>query len=169
MRELVIKGESAEEKFAYLQIILNRILRRMNKTITGVVPPTFVCDHCKEPNNGIVFGFVAPVRGKIQLLCAVLKEPLKDNNGKVKEVSFTLSRRNRDGTITYTLKTYRAAITENISVDIFPGDIIELSTSDEIKDIYITMVYNVDYNIVQKIDIPIQTIEDILGDLDEGF
>jgi hypothetical protein len=60
-------------------------------------------------------------------------------------------------------------LTENINLDIFPGDIIELFTLAEVKDIYTTLVYNVDYNAVQKIDIPIQMIEDILGDLDESL
>ena len=52
---IIIKGDTIEDKFSHIEIMLNRIQRRMNEKIVGVISPSAIYHHVEKPDkDGII-------------------------------------------------------------------------------------------------------------------
>ena len=64
---LFVVGTTAEEKFASIEIALQRMRRRLAKTVVVVMPPTIMQGYCITPEeDGTIFRGFFPVKGKLK-------------------------------------------------------------------------------------------------------
>ena len=158
--QIKLEGNTIEDKLIHLEAILTRLIRRSNKTITGVVPPSIIFEHFEEVQSGRLLSFVVPAKGFIQSICMVIDKEEK------KEVIFTVTKKSSNDSMSYSIPTTRTLITENIKVDCKVGDVITVEIDSAVKTIDLSILYVIDYHHVQKIEIPFEIIDDLLESLE---
>jgi hypothetical protein len=157
MSGIRIQGNKIEDKISHIEVILNRLMRQMGTTITGIIPPSIICGQVKN-TTGQIFSFAVPKKGKIKSLCVVLNKNSKES------VSFNITKSGAFGEMNYTVTTKKAFVTEDINVECDAGDVITITTSADIQEANITLLYSLSYSTGNKIEIPYELLDKSLGD-----
>lgn len=145
---LKIKGGSPEEKFNHLEKILQRISRRLHKTIVTVVPPSPMFSYTEKPSEeGIITRCVFPANGKVTRLCLAISE-FTDKERVVFDVELqrvdiygnTLEKLQRS------FNTRKNIEVADVNFDVKVGDCLTLSTisPEKIKGIWVSVLYIID-------------------------
>jgi len=141
---LTIRGNTADEKFKHLEVILNRMRRKLHKTVVGVMPPVpimFAADAPRE--DGEIFSFLAPASGMITDVCLLIKE-FTDKN----PVTFEAKVNGVLGGAFTKFSTRKNLTVQTVNLSVSPGDMLTLGTDtpDGIKGIWLSFLYQMGIN-----------------------
>jgi len=134
-----IKGDTPNEKFKHIEIILNRMSRKLHKTIIGVMPPVPIMFAVNEiPESGEIFSFLTPARGMITDICLLIGE-FTDKE----LVSFEAMVKGPTGGMHTTFATRKNLTISKIDLSVGPGDLLSLKTTspERIKGIWLSFLY----------------------------
>ena len=136
---LEIKGKTPDEKFKHLEVILNRMRRKLHRTVVGVMPPVpimFATDAPQE--SGEIFSFLTPAKGMITDVCLLIREfTVKEPITFEAKVSGSMI-----GAFTK-FSTRKNLTVQTIDLSVLPGDLLTLSTNNPagIKGIWLSFLY----------------------------
>ena len=139
-----IKGDTTEAKFAYIEKVLNRMSRRLHKTVIGVMPPIPVMFSTEVPKgDGEIFTFLCPASGIITDVCMVVKE-FDDQT----PVEFIASVEGQTQGNSAKFKTRKNLTIVKLDLLVKPGDLLTLKTSmpDNIRGIWLSFLYQIRTN-----------------------
>ncbi|MFA6973018.1 MAG: hypothetical protein WC208_16675 [Gallionella sp.] len=70
MRELLLNGNTVEQKLKHAEIILGRLARREKKTISVLMPPCPISAYRDDiPGVGMFYTFLSSIEGTIKSVC----------------------------------------------------------------------------------------------------
>jgi len=144
-----IKGNTPEEKLQHVEKILNRMSRKLHKTVVGVMPPIpiiFSTDAPKE--DGEIFTFLAPASGRITDICLMVGE-YKDQT----PVEFKASVEGQVHGSSGSFRTRKNLTITALDLDVHPGDLLRLTTTAEpgqINRIWLSFLYQLGIDKVAK-------------------
>jgi hypothetical protein len=137
-----LKGETPEQKFKHIEGILNRMSRKLHKTVVGVVPPVPVIFQAAAPkDNGEIFSFIVPATGMITNVCLLIGE-FKDQT----PVEFKASVEGRTVGSSASFRTRKNVTVAVVNLEVHPGDLLKLSTNAEpgqISGIWLSLLYQI--------------------------
>jgi hypothetical protein len=164
--EILIKGDSTEAKFKHLQKILDRMFRRLNKTIIGVMPLIPIMGYCEEPKDSMIARYLIPCECSLRSLDFLVGKAEIDEEGKVIEPEFKLLIKR--GTKLISDKFYKDKPDQAVEVDIklMYNDILEISTDNKISSISHTLVFDVSNDFQTKKEFLIEELENLIEDKD---
>ena len=137
-----IKGDTPEKKFEHIEIILNRMSRKLHKTVIGVMPPIPVIFQTEEPKeDGEIFTFLTPASGVITDICLLVKE-YKDQT----PVEFKASVEGRVQGSFGAFRTKKNLTIAKLGLEVHPGDLLRLTTDaapGQIHGIWLSFLYQI--------------------------
>jgi hypothetical protein len=128
----IIHGETIEDKFTSLELVLCSFQRRLSTKVIGLLPPVVIMHRQLMPDaGGTFFKGVLPLHGNIVRLCL--------NVGLASKLGSPCHIHHYNGNVETIANKPIAKHTEIYTLDmsVQPGDVIELSTdvSAELHDI----------------------------------
>ena len=157
---ITIKGNTSDEKFKHLERILNRMSRKLHKTVIGVIPPVPVMFSAEAPAaDGSIFSFLAPASGKITDVCLVIKE-FADKEG----VDFVVEVNGPSGGAHANFSTRKNLTIHSINLQVAPGDLLSFSTKspERIKGIWLSFLYLFGIDKAEKMPFLIEEFEKLI-------
>ena len=139
-----IKGDTNEQKFEYLEKVLNRMRRKLHKTVIGVMTPIPVMFSTEVPRgDGEIFTFLCPASGTITDVCMVVKE-FDDQT----PVEFIASVEGQTQGSSAKFRTRKNLTIVELNLQVKPGDLLTLKTSmpDNIRGIWLSFLYQMGIN-----------------------
>jgi len=138
---ITIKGKTPDEKIAHIEKILNRMSRKLHKTVVGVIPPIPVMFQVEEPNaNGEILSVLLPAAGTIKDVAVFVRE-FKDKD----PVTFKAS---IDGLVFGTsaaISTRKNLTIQTLNLAVSAGDRLRLVVEgeDKVSGIWIAFLYQI--------------------------
>jgi len=158
---LKVEGTSLEEVRGNVERILQRMSRRLQKTIVGVVPPSVVfSSEGKASEDGTVLRFVVPANGRIEKVCVMLNDFA--NKDVVAKLNFEIKTTNKTETIS--IETKKNVVVKNTEVIVITGDLatISLVNPESVGSVFATVLYYIDLNKSKTFEVAIDQIEEAL-------
>lgn len=143
-----LKGKTPEEKFRHIEIILNRMSRKLHKTVVGVIPPIPVMLAVDKPApDGLMFSYLAPAIGRISDICMIVK-----NYAGKDPVEFEASVSGPTSGAMTKFVTRKPVTITNVNLPVNPGDLLILKTTspDAISEIWLSFLYHIRLNKSEK-------------------
>jgi len=134
-----LKGDTAEQKFAHLEVVLNRMSRKLHKTVIGIVPPVPVMFSIDVPkDDGEIFSFLAPALGMITNICLMVGE--YEGN---EPVVFEASVKGKISGASAKFSTRKTLNIQEVQLPINPGDLLVLRTEspEKVRKIWLSFLY----------------------------
>ena len=156
MRPITIKGNTVEKKFKHLEVILQRMIRRLNKVVVGIVPAIPVFGYCEKPaRDSIILRAIFPADGTITQAVVRADDCSKDARIVVDVISgpdeitrsFTVGKKSKIWEINYPIK-------EGDSLEAWVEDSDEKSNG-----FWLGFLYQVGIKDMLSISIPVDQIE----------
>jgi len=143
-RELKVKGNSVDERFKNIELILQRMSKKMNGKIIGVLPVSPVFEFAYVPDNeGVVMRRLFPASGRITKIGIAFDEKGKKPVKVVFNVENSLELRSFSNS--YMIKRFAQVITADFEIK--AGDKITVSITpeegEEVKGIWIGFTYEI--------------------------
>lgn len=162
-RELVIKGKTADEKFASVENVLRRMGRRLSTKVIGVLPVSPIYDFIYEPEtDGVVMRKLVPAPGIITKLCFYAAS--KGDKAIGVHVELANSLNNTMSRVDYAVKRNTIALVPNLKVD--TGDRITISVTadnaeelEKLRGIWVALLYEIDYNSLKQTEFLLEQFE----------
>ena len=168
MKELMLKGDNADQKLNHVEKILQRFSRRLHKIVAGVIPPSIVYGYVDEPNEaGVILKCIVPADGSISKACLAVDE--YTGKGQVK---FTVAISNGGESNSKSFMTRKPIEIVNVDIPVIAGDCLELTTEipPAVKGVYATILYNIGLKDSQIQTVMIDELERVTGMVvDEGI
>ena len=136
-RNFIIKGDTIEKKFKYLETILPRIFKRLNKYVISVTPPSVIHFFKESLMVGSLWKFMMISSRLIKI--SILIENFPEDT----EVDLSFSVSNESGSQSVKIKMTDNMLVRNLDLRLSDGDVFELSlenTTAEISNIFVTLV-----------------------------
>jgi len=159
MRPITIKGDTTEKKFKHLEVILQRMIRRLNKVVVGIIPASPIFGYCEKPvNDSFIMRAIFPADGMITQAVVRADECSKDARIMVDIISgpdeitksFLVSKKTKVLEVNYPVKA---------------GDSLEAWVEDSNEKAYgfwLGFLYQVGRKDMLSMNIPIKQIEELL-------
>jgi hypothetical protein len=157
---ITIKGNTPDEKIAHVERILNKMSRRLHRTIIGVIPPVPVMFSTPTPNaDGSIFTFLAPASGTITDICLVIKE-FADKD----PVPFVAQVNGPSGGAHINFLTRKNLTIQAANLQVSAGDLLSFSTSapDKVKGVWLSFLYQFGMNKLDKTSFLIDEFEKLI-------
>jgi len=164
-----LKGDTPEKKFKHLERIIERMSRRLQKTVIGLVPVSPIFGYLDNLSNGCeVARMIFPAEGIITKVASRVSACGKNARIHIN----ILSRDNQEQGATFPLKA--KVFVQDIDFPIKAGDALSLWISDEEDEnsakgtagIWIGFLYQVGMRDLAKTKIAIEQFEQLTGDFD---
>lgn len=167
-----ITGKTTEDKFKYVERVLQRMFRRVHKTVIGAMPKIPVFLYAPEPINGVLGRYIIPGNCKLTGLHIFVGIPTMDEKGDSIEPVVKLEVA-RDGDTQSKLVSPSDATLSSL-IPLYAGDLLTISTEMAIKQISVTGILDFGKDMYSMKDIMITELEKELnknptGDDDEGI
>jgi len=141
-RELIIKGNTPEEKLKHVETILRRMFRRLHRVIIGVVPPVPIFGYCDiVPDNGAVFRYVVPVRATLIRACLDFRD-----KGSPGPARFMFSLSSGGTVVSKGVEVKNKTLVTDLDIEVFPGNILLCIVGEN------TVVHGVSVSVLMRID-----------------
>lgn len=132
----LIQGETIDEKFASLEVILSRFQRRLGNKVVGVMPPMPILHHQDLPRkDGTLFSGICPVDGTVKKICFKIGYYTYDT--KDCEISLTIEGENLQTTLKRSIKkTIEVLVFDQ---PVFSGNVLNIQVlpADAVRDVLI--------------------------------
>lgn len=134
-----LKKGTPDERFKQIEVILNRMSRKLHKTVIGVMPPVPVMFSAELPmEDGNMFTFLSPADGTITSICMYIREfegnePI-EFNAYVKGSAIGHS---------VTFRTRKNTTINSVDLPVSAGDLLSISTAspDKIRGILVSFSF----------------------------
>ena len=139
----IIKGNSTKEQIEYIDVILTRMFRRLNKRIVALVPRIPIFGNMIFSESGVVLKCVSPASGKI-VRGHVVIVPNK-NVGTKKRFEFSATISNVSGIVTHLFEARPGSTSMVMDLEVAEGDFITIKATspEDIEDMVVSIVYEV--------------------------
>lgn len=145
-RDVILKGKTVEEKLKSVELILNRISRKLGTKVIGLVPVSPIFFHSHAPaEGGVIARIVFPASGVITKVAFHV-----DKRGKRPfKIRVDLMNDNLGTEISKTVQVARLTELATLDVKVDAGDRAEITyiptAEDEVlHDIWMSLLYQVD-------------------------
>ncbi len=157
-----LKNGTPEEKLAQVEKILNRMQRKLHKTVIGVMPPIPIMLSAEEPNpDGEIFKILIPASGKITAVCLCVKEI----EGK-EAATFEALIVGPDAGSFIRFATKKLLTIQKTDINVAPGDMLILKTDnpERVHGIWLALLYQMGIKESGKERFLIEELEKILDE-----
>jgi len=134
-----LKNGSVDVKFKQIERILNRMSRKLHKTVIGVMPPIPIMSSVYAPNDdGTIGTFLLPGQGMITDVCMYVQN--FEGEGPVE---FEASIKGEVVGAHTRFRTRKNLNIQKLDMQVFPGDILTVKTltPERITGIWIAFLY----------------------------
>jgi hypothetical protein len=136
---ITINGNTPDEKIQHIEKILNKMSRKLHKTVVGIMPPVPVMLSVDAPKeDGNIFTFLTPGKGTITDICLYVKEfigndPVKFEAESKSDVSGQMT--------SFITRKHIGVYALNLSV--VAGSMLTLKTPtpEKVKGIWLSFLY----------------------------
>ena len=141
MSLIIIKGDTAEQKFKHIERILQRFSRRLHKTVIGLIPASPVFGYCENPERDpTVLMVIFPADGVITQSAAKA-----DRCGKNARIMVDIVSGSEEFTKSFPLKL--RAVVEEVNFPIKAGDTLTVTVTkpedEEVSGVWVGLLYQV--------------------------
>jgi len=122
MRKFQIPGKTKAQKLKNLDIVLERMARKMNKKVSVMVPPIVIPQYAVAADaNGVIFSSIVPVLGKVAQLCLIGKHSMDD-------ISYTIDMNVQSfaGSFNRQFSSDKAYLMEVLDIDLYEVSLVEV-------------------------------------------
>jgi len=162
-----LKGDTPEKKFKHLERILQRMSRRLQKTVIGLVPSSPVFGFCADPMSDAVMRVIFPADGIITKVAVFFGKRGKDNP----EIEIKLEQMGSTGHEAYAIPIPKKGIVADVDYTVRAGTRVQatvVNPTEEVGDVWIGFLYEVGMQDLAKSKIAIEQFEQLTGDFDAG-
>ena len=134
-----LKDGTPEEKLIQVERILNRMSRKLHKTVIGVMPAIPIMFQIDEPKeDGEIFKFLLPCKGQITDVCMFVR---KFDGSET--VDFDASIRGPVTGAFARFSTKKNLTIQRANLDVLAGDMLTLTTDspEKVHGIWIALLY----------------------------
>ena len=160
-----LKGDTPEKKFKHLERIIQRMSRRLQKTVIGLLPVAPILGHVNDPvNDPCVLSIIFPANGTITH--AALRA---QNASKGTKLVIELTSGSEVISKTFTLKN--VSVVEEVHYEIKAGDILEAfveTTEEGSGQVWLGILYQIAMKDSVVTPIAVEQFEQLTGDFDAG-
>lgn len=143
--QITLKGASVKDRFAHVETILNRMARRMNQKVVGVMPPSVIFQYIDKPDKeGFLIKGIIP-SGKVTKICLAIK---KYNTSKVVTFICKLQMLKGEG-FNYSFDSHKELLVEEVNLSVNDIGFFSLQALSQegietiIEDIWITVLVQI--------------------------
>lgn len=165
MRPFEIKGDTPEKKFKNLERILQRMQRRLHKTVVGLVPASPVFGYCADPANDAIIRAIFPADGLITKVAVFFGRRGKANPN----IEIRLERMDGTSHESYTVSIPKKGLVAEVNYSIKAGTRVQaivVDPDEEVGDVWVGFLYEVGIKDMTKNQIAIEQFEQLTGDFD---
>lgn len=166
MREVKIKGDTPEQKFEHLEVILRRMFRRLHKTVVGLIPASPIFGYCESPvKDPSILRAIFPADGIITHVALKSDKCSKKAKVFVDVVS-------GDEEVTKSFLLREKATVDKVDFLVHAGDTLEVWIEDSVEEdkasrgIWIGLLYQVGVKDLVSINLAVDQIEKLIGEPD---
>jgi len=117
----IIKGETIEDKMKHLNVLLKRMYRKLQKTVTGIITPFPISGYAKDPVDSVVLRYMFPASGKITVGGAYIENMPKEG------IDIYTNIHRGDSVLSSSIWTNKKYALINPDVEILAGDRLVVS------------------------------------------
>jgi len=150
-----IPGKNLEEQMKNLEVILDRMFRRLHHTVIGVLPKIPICGYCVRPTDGFVGKVLIPGNGRLVAFRASVGHKEFDSETGERKPEFTL-RMIKAGEYR---DTYVVSDEHMMATSMQAGEVIEVRTKQNISDIAFTFTMEFKEDFFSRQDFIIDKLE----------
>ena len=154
-----LKGNTPEEKFTHIERILNRMSRKLHKTVIGIVPPVPIMMSVEVPVSNVLFNALIPAKGVITDVCLLVRY-YTEKTGVVFEAG--IAGQKLSSSVKFTTRSIVTVKTINLEVS--AGDILTFKTEspEQIRGIWLSFLYQIGSNKADHIPYLIDELNTII-------
>ena len=161
-----IKEGTPDERFDHVEKILQRMARRLHKSVAVIIPPIPIFFSIEIiPTSGLIFQCLLPVRGTITDVCMYISKFERKEAAKFHaEVRGAITIK---GT---SIETAKRLTIGKVDIPVNAGDMLIFSTSspDLISGVWVSFLYEVGMDVMKKEHIPIDILDGPLEEIENG-
>lgn len=129
-RKPLIRGNTADEKFASVEKILHSFRRKLGTKIVGVIPPAPMFSYVEQPTkDGVIMSCVFPTSGKITKGAMAVG---KYNHNKAVEFICEVSGKHGGANMKFETRKPVSLVDANLSVK--PGDLLTVRVAEPLNE-----------------------------------
>jgi len=143
-----VRGSTVEKKFLHIENILNRMQRKLHKTVIGVLPPIplfFYAEKAQE--SGEIFQWLFPAQGVITRACMYVRE-YKTKDG----ITFTADMIGKTSSTSQSFMTRKNALIQTLNIPVSIGDrlIFRVDSPEQITGIWVAFLFEMNMKDLAK-------------------
>ena len=158
-----LKGDTPEKKFKHLERIIERMSRRLQKTVIGLLPMAPIFGHVSDPvNDPCILSTLFPADGMVTHVALKAEDAPK---GTKLVVEFTSG----NDKVSKTFKLKNVSIVEKTDFEVKAGDLLEAfveTTEEGSGPVWVGILYQISMKDSIRTPIAIEQFEQLTGDLD---
>ena len=158
-----LKGDTPEKKFKHLERIIQRMSRRLQKTVIGLLPVAPIFGHVNDPvNDPRILSVLFPADGTITH-AAVKAENAPKGTKLVIEFTSGSEKTSRS----FPLKNI--SVVEKVHYDVKAGDLLEAfveATEEGSSQVWLGILYQIAMKGSMMTPIAVEQFEQLTGDFD---
>ena len=163
--KIEIKGNTPEKKFKHVEHILQRMGRRLQKTVIGLVPASPVFGFCADPSSNAVIRAIFPADGLITKVAVFFGKRGKEDPN----IDIRIERMGELGYESYSMPVSKKGIVAEVNYAIRAGSRVQatvINPTEEVGDVWVGFLYQVGMQDLAKTKIAIEQFEQLTGDFD---
>jgi hypothetical protein len=156
-----IPGNNADHRLDHLEVILDRMYRRLHHTVVGIMPRIPITGYAVRASNDDILGrHIIPGNAKLVSFDSFVGHLDMDDEGKPIEPTFTIAVK-REGKEIISTVVQDSDLKESVplSIEVESGDMITVRSSDAIADIAYTLLLEFKEDLYSRQDLIIDKLE----------
>lgn len=159
MKPFKLEGKNPDEKFKFIERILQRMARRTHRTFVGLVPASPVSGFVADPvTNPIVMQAIFPADG------IITKGAIFFGRMKSKQTPIDIRFDIRDESANYAFAVSKKGVVTDFDYKVEAGTRMTVSVLDpdeDTGDVWIGFMYEIDMKSMKQLRIPFDFIEEL--------
>jgi hypothetical protein len=157
-----IYGDTTEKKFAHVERILQRMFRRVHKTIVGAMPKVPVMGYCDTPKDEIITRILIPGQCRLVDAAFLVDRPTLDMDGDVIPPVIMVEVKREAETFGRRFVLNEELKNPTMAFDLLPGDVLCVRSDMGIAGISYTLLFDFGRSLYTMQDIVISELEAVL-------
>jgi len=160
-----LKGDTPEKKFKHLERIIERMSRRLQKTVIGLLPASPVFGFCTDPMSSSIMRAIFPSDGLITKIAVYFGRRAKESP----EIEIIVEEMGSSGREVHVIQVPKKGIVAEVNYPIKAGTRVQanvVNPTEEVGDVWVGFLYQVGIQDLAKTKIAIEQFEQLTGDFD---
>ena len=160
-----LKGDTPDKKFKHLERITERMSRKLQKTVIGLLPASPVFGFCADPTSGSIMRAIFPSDGLITKIAVYFGRRAKENP----EIEIIVEEMGSSGREVHVVPVPKKGIVAEVNYPIKAGTRVQanvVNPTEEVGDVWVGFLYEVAMQDLTKNKIAIEQFERLTGDFD---